>query len=110
MITQRIEPPAYTELRTYTQRERMVPYSAVVAQLERNQADSREYARVTIRTMWIVAALLTAMYAWMVRQPLFAFPPLLVQVTAITVNGLCWCVMTSGIWFKRPVRPIRRRK
>jgi hypothetical protein len=60
----------------------------------------RLYARSCIFTSWIICALLTAVFAWTLRQHPFSFPPLAIQLSALTVNGLCWWLCTTQIWFK----------
>jgi hypothetical protein len=60
----------------------------------------RLYARSCIRTSWMICALLTAVFAWTLRQHPFSFPPIAIQVSALAVNALCWWLCTTQIWFK----------
>lgn len=60
----------------------------------------RVYARSSIFTSWVIGALLTAIFAWTLRQEPFAFPPLAIQASALMVNALCWWLCTTRIWFK----------
>lgn len=60
----------------------------------------RIYARSCIFTSWIICALLTAVFAWTLRQHPFSLPPIGVQISALLVNGLCWWLCTTRIWFK----------
>jgi hypothetical protein len=68
----------------------------------------RVYARSSIFTSWVICALLTAIIAWTLRQHPFSFPPIAVQVSALLVNGLCWWLCTTRIWFRidRPPTPL----
>jgi hypothetical protein len=70
-----------------------------LSEQEARQAE-RLYARSCILTSWVICALLTAVIAWTLRQPPFSAPPLLVQLSALVVNGLCWWLCTTRIWFK----------
>jgi hypothetical protein len=60
----------------------------------------RHYARSCILTSWIICALLTAVFAWTLRHEPFAFPPIAIQLLALLINGLCWWLCTTQIWFK----------
>lgn len=68
----------------------------------------RVYARSSIFTSWVICAVLTAVFAWILRQEPFSFPPIGVQVSALFVNGLCWWLCTTRIWFRldRPRMPV----
>jgi hypothetical protein len=70
-----------------------------VAQSDPHIAE-RVYARSSIFTSWVICALLTAIFAWTLRQEPFSFPPMGVQVSALFVNGLCWWLCTTRIWFR----------
>jgi hypothetical protein len=74
---------------------------------ETRQAE-RLYARSCILTSWVICALLTAVIAWTLRQPPFSAPPIVVQLSALVVNGLCWWLCTTRIWFKLEPSWIRR--
>lgn len=101
-----IEPPAFTELRDHLAakgkgygvplRPKLTPYDI--------RRQERAYARSCILSTWIIAALLTAVIAWVLRQPPFALRPELIQVAAVTVNGLAWWLATTRIWFRREKR------
>jgi hypothetical protein len=60
----------------------------------------RVYARSCILTSWIICAMLTAVFAWTLRHEPFAFPPIAIQLLALLINGLCWWLCTTQIWFK----------
>ena len=60
----------------------------------------RLYARSCILTSWIICAMLTAVFAWTLRHEPFAFPPIAIQLLALLINGLCWWLCTTQIWFK----------
>lgn len=98
-----IEAPAYTQVRGYTDTGWDTPLRprTTVADIRRQE---RAYARQCIRTIWIIAALLTAVFAWIFRQPPFAVRPELIQVAAVTVNGIVWWVATTRIWFREDRR------
>lgn len=100
----RAEPPAYTELSNYVSERAVI----VRATTERVRNEDFSYARKCIRTTWVIAALFTAMFAFAARQPLFHVPPALIQVLAVTVNGLIWWLATRFIWFTPPKQ--RKRK
>jgi len=71
--------------------------------------EERLYARSCILTSWVICVLLTAVFAWTLRQPPFSFPPAAIQLSAVVVNGLCWWLCTTRIWFKldRPHMPVK---
>jgi len=71
----------------------------------------RIYARSSIFTSWVICALLTAVFAWTLRQEPFALPPLAIQASALLINALCWWLCTTRIWFKldNPSRSAARR-
>lgn len=73
-----------------------------VADIQREtREDDRRYARQCIRASWIIAALLTAAFAWVAQEPPFAISPPMIQVMAVGVNGLIWWLATSKIWFRK---------
>jgi hypothetical protein len=79
----------------------MTMMKTIPAPLERDlRLVERLYARSCILTSWVICALLTAVFAWMLRQPPFSFPPIAVQMSALTVNALCWWLCTTRIWFR----------
>jgi hypothetical protein len=73
----------------------------VVADLrERERQHWIAHSRKYIRVVWIIAAILTATFAWVARQPPFEVPPIFIQALALVVNAMCWRL---GVWiyFKR---------
>jgi hypothetical protein len=79
----------------------MTMIKTIPARLEPDlRSAERYYARSCILTSWVICALLTAIFAWMLRQEPFSFPPVAIQAAALIVNGLCWWLCTTQIWFK----------
>jgi hypothetical protein len=98
-----LQPKAVDELRGYLAEVRATSTltAEVVADLrERERQHWIAYSRKYIRVVWIIAAILTAAFAWVARQPPFEVPPIFIQGLALVVNAMCWRL---GVWiyFKR---------
>lgn len=98
-----IDAPAYTRLRGQMVQKGTGWDAPLRPRLTAREfrRQERAYARSCIRTIWIIAALLTAVFAWVCRQPPFSIRPELIQVAAVSINGLVWWLATTRIWFRK---------